>query len=264
MSIKRKVAGVFLTSIIAMSSLSTVFAAETDKDNELLIKQENQRNIQNIEDVFNKKSFKMTEEDYKRNQELKDKITPPEKLGEKGQGNEQRGFVSPGWRPGDEFGDPSGTNNISFASFDYGDMILVHDGTVPWGYYRHAGMWDSDFYNGSLSDKSIWEASPDLTNDVHRATPTKFRNYDYAVGLWVPNATADERYDTTWFALDQSGDPYDASSSKTNYDEWYCSKLLWAAYKEKAGIDLDSNGGLTVLPDNIYMSQEASIFATGD
>lgn len=144
-----------------------------------------------------------------------------------------------GWLPGDGFGEPKGTNKISFAAFDYGDIILVADGLVPWGAYRHVGMWDSDYYSGSLNDKCIWEANVSPTSDVHRTTPPKFRDYDQAVGLWVPSASAQERYDTTVFAFQQRGEKYNAASKKSNYNEWYCSKLVWAAYKEKAGINLD-------------------------
>jgi len=46
---------------------------------------------------------------------------------------------------------------------------------------------------------------------------------------------------------------------------WYCSKLVWKAYMEKANIDLSGNQTLYtyVYPDEIYVDNDTSIFATG-
>jgi len=164
--------------VLLLSNVNLSYAA----NNDILFKESKKNTISDID--FNKKSYIRTEEQIKKDQELKNTITPFEKLNPKNE-NSKSGNIPQGWKPGDEFGQPKGTNQISFGGFDYGDIILVHDGVVAWGYYRHVGMWDSDFYNGSIYDKCIWEANVDPTNDVHRASPQKFRNYDYAVGLWV-------------------------------------------------------------------------------
>ncbi len=36
-------------------------------------------------------------------------------------------------------------------------------------------------------------------------------------------------------------------------DDWYCTELIWAAYYNQ-GIDIDSNGGVIILPIDIHMS----------
>jgi len=255
MLFRKKGLSILLGVVFVFSNFSFVMAADHF---------EKQQNIDHIEATFHKQSFTPTNQDHMQNTELKNSIVSPEKLGAKGKGLDKRGFIPVGWQPGDSFGEPSGTNNISFSAFDYGDILLIHDGWVAWGYYRHAGMWDSDYYSGSIYDACVWEANKTPTEDVHRTTPDKFRHYDEAVGLWVPDASYTERYNTTWFAYDQDGEPYNALSSKSNYDEWYCSKLVWAAYKEKANIDLDVDGGYSVLPDDIYQDNQAYVFAYSD
>ncbi len=266
---KKKIASLFFGAILIFSSFSAVFAAE---------KTPAYKALDSPQAAFQKQSFFPTKNNQIKNQEIKNLIVSPEMLGAKEKGMNKKGVIPVGptsrthaGKPSDEititsdgFKDPTGTNNISFSSFDYGDILLVHDGWVLWGYYRHAGMWDSDFYSGSIHDTCIWEANTTPSSDVHLTTPDKFRHYDEAVGLWVPSTSSNERYNTTWFAYNQYGESYNALSIKSNYNEWYCSKLVWAAYKEEASIDLDVDGGYSVLPDDIYEDSQAYVFVSAD
>ncbi len=63
------------------------------------------------------------------------------------------------------------------------------------------------------------------------------------------------------YALAQEGDPYDWRFKKYDQDAHYCSELVWHAYHEGPpeyaelhSIDLDSNGGSIVTPDDLYSS----------
>lgn len=68
-----------------------------------------------------------------------------------------------------------------------------------------------------------------------------------------------------WFAQEQIGKPYD--SIFVNNKTWTelamskmnCSELVWRAYYVTGGVDLDSNGGWAVYPNNIYNSDKVSI-----
>lgn len=42
-------------------------------------------------------------------------------------------------------------------------------------------------------------------------------------------------------------------------DAYNCSELVWKAYKKNGNVDLDSNGGLAVYPNNIYNSNKTTI-----
>lgn len=175
MSLKRKIISGLASILIVSSSFTPVWAAESSPtpNEDVLFKQQKMQKITDIESLFHKKSFTPTEKDVKKNQELKNSIVPQEKLGMKGN-SEKMPVVPAGWKPGDGFGNPTGTNLLPFTNFDNGDIINVHDGTVPWGYYRHTGIWDSDFYTGSLYDNCIWEANVVPISDVHRTTPDFF------------------------------------------------------------------------------------------
>lgn len=156
--------------------------------------------------------------------------------------------------------DPSGTNDVSFANCDYGDIALLHDGWVAWGYFRHAGLFDADFYTG-LYSACFWSAQKDT--GVLLETPDQYHHYDECGLLWVPSSTADQRYQTTWYCYYQYGEPYNILSSKSDESSWYCSKLAWRAYYVKAWLDLDADGGYWVKPDDIWNSSLTSCFAYG-
>lgn len=60
------------------------------------------------------------------------------------------------------------------------------------------------------------------------------------------------------YALSSVGKPFDFTATatiplKVNDDNLHCVEVVWRAYKA-AGIDLDSNGGLFLYPDDIYFS----------
>lgn len=156
---------------------------------------------------------------------------------------------------------PKGTNNISFENFDTGDIILVHDGFCIYGYYRHAGIFDSSRYNGSLDDRCF--ISAEWTPGVVLETPNLYRGYDEAVGLWVPSVSFNQKNSIISYLSQQLGKSYNILSSKSNRNEWYCSKLPWAGYYDK-GVDIDGDGGYWVKPVDIYNSDKTSLFAHGE
>lgn len=172
-----------------------------------------------------------------------------------------------------------GINNLSFTNFTAGDMVVGRRQTCDYFagifpcYWNHLSLYDSDYdYNkNDLTLKVFWSAYPnssveaDVNGKVGRQTKQSIRNYyDQAHGIWTPNEPYSERYNTTWYAYYQSGESYDALSDKTNSNTWYCSKLAWKAYKDKAGIDIDYNKDYWVLPDDIYQSSFVKVFTTAE
>ncbi|SDJ91224.1 Permuted papain-like amidase enzyme, YaeF/YiiX, C92 family [Lentzea albidocapillata subsp. violacea] len=80
--------------------------------------------------------------------------------------------------------------------------------------------------------------------DTKQANRDKAANHAY-------NKFRDLPYDKNFF------DNKDNSNGKLN-----CSELVWKAYKHGAGIDLDSNGGEGVYPDNIKDHKKTVVYAT--
>ena len=56
------------------------------------------------------------------------------------------------------------------------------------------------------------------------------------------------------YARGQNDDTYPVFTSKFTRTKWYCSKLVWRAYREATGDDLDSDWGFYVFPNDIEQS----------
>jgi cell wall-associated NlpC family hydrolase len=80
----------------------------------------------------------------------------------------------------------------------------------------------------------------------------------------VVRATTSQREAAIAFARSQLGKPYQPEFNRIkdpspDSEEWYCSELVWAAYYNQ-GIDLDSDGGLSVWPSDIAESPEVAMY----
>lgn len=156
-------------------------------------------------------------------------------------------------------GTGDGENDLSFVSFDDGDIVCAFPGSTLTG---HAGIW-SDALHTSPDARCVWSANLTPVKGVQREAAVKFNGYDYAYGLWVPTRYAFGRSAVSWCAA-QLGEPYDIMSSKTDYARWYCSKLAWAGWMVRAGVDLDGNGGYWVKPADLVNDSQTSTFAYAD
>lgn len=148
-----------------------------------------------------------------------------------------------------------GSNSLSFALFDDGDMV-VGLGTA----FGHAGCWDDARYRGSLYDNCVWSANKDPYAGVVLEKPIKYRSYDHAYGLWVPSKYQYGGAVVSYCAA-QAGEPYNLLSSKSNTQEWYCSKLPWKAWQVRTGLDLDADGGYWVWPVDLVNDSDTRVFA---
>ncbi len=148
-----------------------------------------------------------------------------------------------------------GRNDLSFAMFDTGDMVCAFPGGFLVG---HAGIFNDALHTSDWAP-CIWTANKTPYNDVRRETPASFRNYDYAFGIWVPSKVSYGASVVSWCAA-QAGEPYDINSSKADFSRWYCSKLPWAGWKVRTGIDLDADGGYWVKPADLVNDSETYTF----
>lgn len=152
-----------------------------------------------------------------------------------------------------------GANDISFAYFEDGDMVCVFPGSTLAG---HAGIWKDALHTGILS-RCVWSANTSPVDGVQREPAYKYTQYDTAYGLWVPSRVGYGRAAVDWCAA-QVGEPFDISSSKTDFSRWYCSKLAWAGWRVRAGVDLDADGGYWVKPADLVNDSQTNTFAYGD
>jgi hypothetical protein len=149
-----------------------------------------------------------------------------------------------------------GSNSIHFGAFETGDMCVTQ-GTAT----GHAGLWDDARHGLSDSNFCVWSANTEPVNSVQLERPTKYRTYDWACGIWVPLEYGHRFAVKDWCAA-QRGKPYSLTASKTDYRTFYCSKLCWAGYKVKAGVDLDHDLGFYVWPIDLVNDWDTAIFTS--
>lgn len=152
-----------------------------------------------------------------------------------------------------------GENDLSLTGFADGDLI---EGFDSWS-VGHTGIMDITRTIAWYSN-CVWSAVKDGSGCVVLERPIKYRGYDYAYGLWVPAATTYQRTSARRFCSSQLGEPYNLFSSKSDYAQWYCSKLPWAGYVDRAQRDLDVNGGYWVTPADLYNDDETRVFASAN
>ncbi len=141
-----------------------------------------------------------------------------------------------------------------------GDIVIGHNPVssiiIP-GYWTHTGM--VVYYDYNANDWVVVEAWDD-PSEVRLVYLSDFlRRYDTVAVLRVAT-TDDVRYNAVNFALQQLGKPYDWHwYTKHVYgDSYYCSELVWAAYKAAGGPDIDAHPGFYwkylngVAPQEIY------------
>jgi hypothetical protein len=150
-------------------------------------------------------------------------------------------------------GTGDGVNSVTFGAFDSGDIVVVLGTSTG-----HAGVFDGSRYS-TLYSPAVLSANTSPKNGVQYEYCSKYRTYDRAWGLWVPNyawvGTAVRNY-----CRSQLGEPYNIASSKSDETSWYCSKLAWSGWKRTASLDLDADGGYWVWPVDLVNSPRTAAF----
>ncbi len=174
------------------------------------------------------------------------------------------GRYAPDENEGVKFGDGDGVNMCDLSMAIKGDVLLVHNGFVPWGWHSHAGI----FYGGTGVYSTIEsDCNQNYFGDPHPGVhfePVSHWNNDYdfcrimRVITW-PLSTS-YRSKAAEYARKQLGKPYNFNWLwKWATDKFYCSQLVWAGYyrtsKWYARIDIDAVPSDTwVAPDELYAS----------
>ncbi|WP_010492330.1 hypothetical protein [Paenibacillus elgii] len=160
--------------------------------------------------------------------------------------------------------EPAGISGNSFSGADtrHGGILLGYDAgnAKAWCAYSisgycHAGIWNNNYYFGSLSDAAIRTANTD--RGIKYEDAIYWRHFQEVREMKVIFASAaDENYAVA-MANTYSG-PYSIASTKYSNDQWYCSKVVWRAYWDASRYDIDGDGGLFVAPGDIRWSPNTS------
>ncbi|WP_297499142.1 YiiX/YebB-like N1pC/P60 family cysteine hydrolase [Thermococcus sp.] len=141
-----------------------------------------------------------------------------------------------------------------------GDIVIGHnpvsDLIIP-GYWTHTGI--IAYYDSNARDWVVIEAWDD-PSEVRMVYLSDFlKRYDTVAVLRV-RTTNEIRLAAVNFAFQQLGKPYDWEwwTKHVYGDSYYCSELVWAAYKAVGGPDIDADPGFSwkylwgVAPQEIY------------
>ncbi len=152
---------------------------------------------------------------------------------------------------------PVAASEIDEDLLEPGDILVVdiYNGWSQGGYWDHMAVYSEDPYPGVV--EATYNAGISYT-----ALPA-FLERDWPAEVSVrrlKDITGREEIvrRAVEYALVQVGRPFDYMATATlplkiNERNLHCSEVVWRAYKA-AGIDLDSNGGPLVYPDDIYFS----------
>lgn len=136
------------------------------------------------------------------------------------------------------------------------DILLGHTQTEDaqlsiQGYWNHAGIYNSQCH--CIID--AWpEDLPGFAGGVRKSSWEFLSSYFSEIAIVRLNTVPlFVRELIEEHAAQRVGESYNLTTHKMNHEGgWYCSKLVYWAYLQES-IDLDSRGGVSVLPDDIAM-----------
>lgn len=136
-----------------------------------------------------------------------------------------------------------------------------YKGDIFWTPARTAGI--AHGHVGIYTDsKTIVEAVG--TGQVSRMVEAKNVRVAEGSKLMYVNTTQATRNQAAQYSTQMVGKPYNNNffyNHKVDDDSYNCSQLVWAAYK-KTGLDLDSDGGWGVYPNDILNSNKTVTYRT--
>lgn len=140
----------------------------------------------------------------------------------------------------------------------YADIIWTNNPLTP---FNHVGIY--------TANNKITEA---LANGVKtRTVGKKMKEYPFITYKVVTKSNGNTRYSlekrksTAAWAKGQVGRSYDTNfannkeNTSASNKKFNCSELVWKAWKFKGKLDLDSNGGKGVYPNNIKDSNRTKV-----
>lgn len=154
---------------------------------------------------------------------------------------------------------PAGVDGIGESFLEPGDLLFVdiYDGWSQTGYWDHIAVYVEEpfpsvveaTYNAGITLTALEVfLDRDLPAEVSVRRLGDIPGRDEVIGAAVQ------------FALDQVGRAFDYTATATlplkiNEGNLHCAEVAWRSYGA-GGLDLDSNGGLLIYPDDIYFSPE--------
>jgi uncharacterized protein YycO len=141
-----------------------------------------------------------------------------------------------------------------------GDLVLGSHviNYMTWGRYNHVAI-VTDAMRGVLAESTA--TVPTDRPGVRLIEWKSFAEGFSHIGVVrLRSASADQLSRVISWLEARKGKPYRwpiiQGLDKTDQSRFYCSQLAWLAYKEVLNVDLDSDKGVLVFPDDIYYAKD--------
>lgn len=155
--------------------------------------------------------------------------------------------------------DTAGASRIDESWLEPGDLLFVdiYHGWSQTGYWDHIAIYVAEPYPSVMEatyNAGIARTPLDVFLDRDLPAPVSVRRLEDKPGREQVLEAAVQ------YALDQEGRAFDYTATATlplklNEGNLHCAELAWRAYRA-GGVDLDSNGGLLIYPDDIYFAPQ--------
>jgi uncharacterized protein YycO len=139
------------------------------------------------------------------------------------------------------------SNQLNLSLLQPGDIILGGNPGGAYGRYTHAGIYVGD---GQVIDMFI-------STGVHLADVDFYHQYKWAAILRV-KASQEQIDRAVAYARGQLGAPFYILAPKRIDGLWYCTKLVWQAYREQ-GINLNPFHSHWIVPDALLYSPDTKL-----
>ncbi|MCR4320252.1 MAG: hypothetical protein NUV74_07985 [Candidatus Brocadiaceae bacterium] len=151
----------------------------------------------------------------------------------------------------------SGTLEELFNMAKVGDIILNNDtgGTFGGAIFHLHAMLETESKSVIEAlwkpvNKVVETSTADVINRISKESVT-------IVSLLEVNVkNSSHRIDAVTYAKKQKGKPYKFLATKKNRKSYSCPQLVWQSYFYTNRYDIDSNGGLFVTSDEIYLDND--------
>jgi len=154
---------------------------------------------------------------------------------------------------------PQDTNAIQ-KSLREGDIVFGSHviNYMTWGRFNHVAI-VVDAARGILV-----EATATLPTDTPGVQLVDWKGfvsgYSHIGVVRLKGKTAKDLTSIVRWVSDRKGKPYRwpiiQGLNKTDQSRFYCSQLVWLAFREVLNLDLDVDKGVLVFPDDIYYSKD--------
>lgn len=144
---------------------------------------------------------------------------------------------------------PIQTRAVSFNAVEPGDIIYEPD--RAYGFGHTSVVWtDTRYVVEALSGQV---SSLNSTMEKWNDTTSRQR------WCWIPSYDSNKRTSAAMYGGKYLNKPYSLAATKLSTSSFYCSLLNWRQYYD-VGKDIDKDGGVMVLPGDIYYNDIVQVY----